>query len=126
MADSFYASFATEEAFVHATFREFVKLCGNGSQAHFQLQCLGGHAWVQLMSALGHQSSPHLLRKDYHNYGYHGPRHHGYHGSHGPNNDDHVPTRRRRKGAKQRDRDRARATLHRAQRAFLLEAAAAQ
>ena len=108
MAAIFDANFPTEEAFVQATFREFVKLWGNGSQAHLQVQCLGGHAWVQLMSALGPPSSPHLFRRDDHHHGYHGPHQRSQH--------------RRRKGAKQRDRDRARAALH---RASLLQAAAA-
>jgi hypothetical protein len=98
----------TEEAFVYATLCEFVKLWGNGSQAFLQLQCHGGQAWIQLMSSLGPPSSPHLFRQDDHHHGCHGP--------------DHGQYRRRRKGAKQRDRDRARAALH---RASLLEAAAA-
>ena len=92
------AIFVTEEAFVYATFREFVKLWGNGNQASLQVQCHGGQAWVQLLSALGSPSSPHLFRHDNPHHGYHGP---------------HPSQHRRRKGAKQRDRDRARAALHR-------------
>ena len=110
------ANFASEEAFVHATFREFIKLWGNGSQGHLQVQCFGGQAWVQLMSALGPPSSPHLFRQDNHHHGHHGPTHHHGHHAH------HPSQHRRRKGAKQRDRDRARAALH---RASILEEAAA-
>ena len=36
MAANFAANFATEEAFVHATVCDFVKLWGNGSQAHLR------------------------------------------------------------------------------------------
>ena len=120
------ANLVTEEAFVYATLREFVKLWDNGSQAYLQVQCHEGQAWIHLMSALRPPSSPHLFRQDDH-HGYHGPRHHhGYHDPHHPHG-YHGPhprqqERRRRKGPKQRDRDRARAALH---RASLLEAAAA-
>jgi hypothetical protein len=50
-----------EEGDYNATFCEFVKLWGNGSQAHLQVNCLGGQAWVQLMSALGPPSSTNLF-----------------------------------------------------------------
>ena len=63
----------TEEAFIHATFLEFVKLWVNGSQAFLQVQCHNGQAWIQLMSALGPPSAPHLFRQDHHHHGYHGP-----------------------------------------------------
>ena len=91
----------TEEAFIHATFLEFVKLWVNGSQAFLQVQCHNGQAWIQLMSALGPPSAPHLFRQDHHHHGYHGP-HSSY------------QRKMRRKGAKQRDRGRARADLYRA------------
>ena len=110
-------SFATEEAFVNATFCEFLKIWGNGNQAQLQVQCFGGQAWVQLMSALGPPSSPHLFRQDNNHHGHNGPTQ--QHGPHGPH---HPSQHRRRKGAKQRDRDRARAALH---RASILEEAAA-
>ena len=112
MASNFAANFPTEESFVRATFCEFVNMWGNGSQAHIQVQCYEGQAWVQLMSALGPPSSPHLFKQ-------HDLHHHHRHGYHG----HHPGQHRRRKGAKKRDRDRARAALH---RASLLEAAAAQ
>ena len=116
MSANFSANYATEQAFLHATLREFVKLWGNGSQAFLHVQCVGGQAWVQLTSALGHPSSPHLFRQDHHHHGEHGQdhHHHGYNGQ-------YPRQYRRKKGPKQRERDRARAALH---RASLVEATA--
>ena len=48
-----------EEAFVLASLKEFVKIWGSGSQAHFKLECGNGQAWVRLDCQLGHPASPH-------------------------------------------------------------------
>ena len=52
------ANFETEEAIVYATYCEFLKFWGNGSQASLNLHCYNGQAWVQLMSALDIQLLP--------------------------------------------------------------------
>ena len=105
------ANFETEEAIVYATYCEFLKFWGNGSQASLNLHCYNGQAWVQLMSALGHPTSPHQSRHDHPHHGYRGhDHHHPRHGYRGP----HLSQHKKKKGARQRDRDRARAALHRA------------
>jgi hypothetical protein len=76
----------TEEAFVFASLKDFVKLWGSGSQASFQLQCSNRQVSFHLSSQLGAPA--------------------GYH--------DNQLHSRRQKSHRQRERDRARAAAHRA------------
>ena len=91
----------TEEAFVLASLKEFVKLWGSGSQASFQLQCSKRQVSFHLSSQLGAPADRHFLPS---------PRpkdlFHGYH--------DPQPHPQRQKSPRQRERDRARAAAHRA------------
>jgi hypothetical protein len=50
----------TEETFVLASLKEFVKLWGSGSQATFHLECSNGQAGFQLGAWLGPPAFPHL------------------------------------------------------------------
>ena len=92
----------TEESFVLASLKEFVKLWGSGTQASFNLECRNGQAWFKLSSLLGPPNHPHFTPP-------HVPR--GDHGVHGYE-DQHPPKRKR--GPKQILRNRARAEAHRA------------
>ena len=90
----------TQEAFVLASLKEFVTIWGSGNQAHFQLECRNGQAWVRLDCQLGHPASPHH---------------------------PHVqppPQVRRHKGPARRRKDQERAAAHRA-RHFSVAAGAA-
>ena len=51
----------TEETFILASLKEFVKLWGSGSQATFNLACRNNQAWFQLGTRLGHPAFPHFL-----------------------------------------------------------------
>ena len=50
----------TEEAFVLASLKEFVKLWGSGTQASLNLECKNGQAWIQFGAMLGSPASPHF------------------------------------------------------------------
>ena len=86
----------TEEAFVLANVKEFVKLWGSGRRANLQLECQNGQAFIKFSSQLGAPADRHFTP--------HIPQH-GLHEAH-----HHFP---RHKGPKQRERDRARAAAHR-------------
>ena len=49
----------TEEAFVLATLKEFVKLWSSGSRADLNIECWEGTAWVKLDLQLGHPAALH-------------------------------------------------------------------
>ena len=93
----------TEEAFVLANLKEFVKLWGSGKRAHLQLECQNGQACIKFSSYLGAPVDLHFFP--------HFPQH-GIHDPH--HNQHHHPHQPRRKGPRQRERDRARAAAHRA------------
>ena len=81
----------TEETFVLASVKEFVKLWGSGSQATFNLECSNGQAWFQLGARLGPPAFPHFYP------------------------DRPSPERKKRKKCPARiEKDRARAAEHRA------------
>jgi hypothetical protein len=92
----------TEEAFVLASLKEFVKLWGSGGHASFQLQCSNRQASFHLSSQHGAPADRHFLPSF--------PRpkdaSHGFH--------DIQPHPQRQKSLRQRERDRARAAAHRA------------
>ena len=46
--------FQTEEAFVLANVKEFVKIWGTGSRAHLNVECNNGTAWITMSAKLGH------------------------------------------------------------------------
>ena len=50
----------TEETFVLASLKEFVKLWGSGSQATFNLECSYGQAWFPLGARMGPPAFPHF------------------------------------------------------------------
>ena len=84
----------TEENFVLASLKEFVRLWGSGCQSSFQLQCKNKQAWFKLESVLGSPASPHFVPHTLSN--------------------DHPPQPRRRKGPGRQQKDRDRAAAHRA------------
>ena len=93
----------TEEAFVLATVKEFVKIWGSGSQAQLNLECKNRGAWVKLAFQLGPPAAKHYVP-------YHGdPR-----PPHSPRDHASQPPRQRHKGPTRREKDRARAAAHRA------------
>lgn len=94
---------STEEAFVLASLKEFVKLWGSGSQASFQLECNNGQACFKLSSQLGSPADRHFVPPV--------PRRRDCHGVHGS---PHKHPHPRQKGPAQRERNRARAAAHRA------------
>ena len=83
----------TEETFVLASLKEFVRLWGSGCQSSFYLQCQDYQAWFKLESKLGSPSSQHFVPKV-------------------PPPPPPPPKRRKGPGRRQKDRDRAAA--HRA------------
>ena len=50
----------TEEAFVLASLKEFVKLWGSGTQASLNLECKNGQAWIHFGAMLGSPASSHF------------------------------------------------------------------
>ena len=50
----------TEEAFVLASLKEFVKLWGSGCQSSFKLECNNGEPWFHLSSRLASPGTPHF------------------------------------------------------------------
>ena len=94
----------TEEAFVLASLKEFVKLWGSGSQASFQLECKDRQACLKFSTQLGSPADLHFVPPF--------PSH-GFH---------ERPQYPRHKGPAQRERDRARAAAHRANQQLLIEA----
>ena len=92
----------TEEAFVLATVKEFVKLWGSGSQAQLNLECQNQSAWVKLACQLGPPAAQHYVP-------HHDPR-----PPHSPRDQVIQPPRQKRhKGPNRREKDRARAAAHR-------------
>ena len=87
----------TEENFILASLKEFVKLWGSGSKANFQLQCSNGQVSFNFSTLLGGPADHHFVPQP----------HHGFHAN-------HPPPPPRRKSPQQRERDRARAAVHRA------------
>ena len=87
----------TEETFILASLKEFVKLWGSGCQANFQLQCSNGQVSFNFSAQLGAPADRHFVPNEPH-------PHHGF----------HAPPPPRRKSPQQRERDRARAAAHRA------------
>ena len=85
----------TEEAFILASLKEFVKAWGSGSQASFSLECKQGQAYFKMSSLLGHPADQHFV-----------PAYD--HGNH-----EHVDPRRR-KCPSRIARKRAHAAAHRA------------
>ena len=51
----------TEESFVLATVNEFVKTWGSGKQAHLNLECKNGIAWIHLAFKLGPPATQHYF-----------------------------------------------------------------
>ena len=90
----------TEESFVLATVNEFVKTWGSGKQAHLNLECKNGIAWVHLAFKLGPQVTQHYSPRQT-------PKP-------VPPPYVHPQARRRHKGPSRRDKDCARAAAHRA------------
>ena len=88
----------SEEAFILASLKEFVKAWGSGSQASFNLDCKQGQVYFKMSSLLGHPGAQHFVPAQ-------------AHGNH-----DHVDQTngRRRKGPSKILRDRACAAAHRA------------
>lgn len=86
----------TEETFILASLKEFVKLWGSGCQANFQLQCFNGQVSYNFSAQLGAPADRHFVPHPHH--GFHAPR----------------PLPPRRKSPQQRKRDRTRAAAHRA------------
>ena len=84
----------SEETFVLASLKEFVKLWGSGSQATFNLECRNGQAWFHLGARLGHPAFPHFYP---------------------PNPPPQVP-KRRKKTPGRIEKDLARAAEHRAKK----------
>ena len=94
----------TEEAFILASLKEFVRLWGSGTQASFHLECRNRKAWFKLATELGAPSSRHFIPPPVPSQDHHGP-----HGNGG------VPPQPRRQGPGRRRRNQARAAAHRAQ-----------
>ena len=88
----------SEEAFVLATLKEFVKLWGSGCQASFQLECKDKQASIHFSSQLGSPADIHFV-PDLPPHGFH---------------EDKQP---RHKGPAQRDR--VRAAAHKAKQHLL-------
>ena len=88
----------SEEAFVLASLKEFVKLWGSSSEASFHLECSNGQAWFRLGSRLGSPASPHFIP------------------AHPQSSVPQQSQQRRRKGPSRRLKDSARAAAHRARR----------
>ena len=84
----------TEETFVLASLKEFVRLWGSGCQSSFHLQCQNYQAWFKLESKLGAPNSHHYVPYI------------------PPPPPPPPPARRKGPGRRQKDRDRAAA--HRA------------
>jgi hypothetical protein len=97
----------TEEAFVLASLKEFVKLWGSGSQASFQLECKDRQACLKFSTQLGSPADLHFVPPFL---------------SHGFHERPQNTSRPRRKGPAQRERDRARAAAHRGNQQLLIEA----
>ena len=93
----------TEETFVLSSLKEFVRMWGSGTQALFHIECQNRKAFIKMSTQLGAPAECHFLPS------FPDKQHQGYHG-------DEVKTRSipRKKGAAQRERDRARAAAHRA------------
>ena len=92
----------TEEAFILASLKEFVRLWGSGIQASFHLECRNRKAWFKLATELGAPSSHHFIPSQ-------GPSQDHHHSPHGNGG---VPPRRQ--GPGRRRRNQARAAAHRA------------
>ena len=92
----------TEEAFILASLKEFVRLWGSGIQASFHLECRNRKAWFKLATELGAPSSHHFIPSQ-------GPSQDHHHSPHGNGG---VPPRRQ--GPGHRRRNQARAAAHRA------------
>ena len=85
----------TDEAFVLATLKEFVKKWNFESRALLNLVCQEGTAWVKLALQLGHPAALHDVPRP-------------------PPGQDGPPRRRNKKGPARREKDRVRAAAHRA------------
>ena len=86
----------TEEAFLLASLKEFVRLWGSGSQASFHLQCRNRQVWYNLECRLGSPASPHFI-PDVPVPGHVSGHHH----------------QSRSKSSRRREKDNARAAAHR-------------
>ena len=53
----FYSN--SEETFVMANLKEFVKVCGSGGRAQLNLECKNGSAWIKLEAQLKDPAAPH-------------------------------------------------------------------
>ena len=95
----------TEETFILASLKEFVKLWGSGCQANFQLQCSNGQVSFNFSAQLGAPADRHFVPHEPH-------PHHGF----------HAPLPPRKKSPHQRERDRARAAAHRASKTVKITA----
>ena len=51
----------TEEAFVLANVKEFVKIWGSGSQANLNIRCKNGNAWLELAIQLSPPCAQHYV-----------------------------------------------------------------
>ena len=93
----------SEESYVLASLKEFVRIWGSGNQASFSLECRNGQACFKMASQLGHPASQHFVPHPF-------PRQYQHHGPHGAGDGP----QHRIKGPGQRRRDRARAAAHQA------------
>ena len=86
----------TEEAFILASRKEFVKAGIYGSQASFNIECKQGQAFLKMSSLLGHPTARHFVP------------------AHAPGPHDHVeqPFHKRRQYPSKMDRNRACAAAH--------------
>ena len=87
----------TEEAFVLATVKEFVKFWGSENQAHPSLECKNWNAWVHLAFQVGRPSAQHFDPQPLPS----------------PHLNLHPSAPTKHKGPSRREKDRARAAAHR-------------
>ena len=93
----------TEEGFILASLKEFVKIWGSGNQATFNLECRNSQVLVKFETHLGHPAHQHFVP--------HPPQGQDHqHGSHA----SEVHHQPRHRGPGQIRRDQARAAAHRA------------
>ena len=53
----------SEEAFLHATFGEFIKCWGSGAKSRLFIESVNGNAFVNFSAYLGHPGDAHFVSK---------------------------------------------------------------
>ena len=86
----------TEEAFVLANVKEFVKIWGSGSQANLNIRCKNGNAWLELAIQLSPPCAQHYVPPC------------------APLHVPPYPRPKRNKGPARKEKDRARSAAYRA------------